>query len=131
MTLVEQEQLDAQARNRRIKREEVESQITAAEQRLTSLDKEIAEKEKLLTELGKLDAMAAKLPSQIAAKRAAIGGGGGPHSSTIPCLQTELRSSLAGALQVQTARLETLTTRRQAEAKQLEQLREGVKEFAA
>lgn len=130
MTLVEQEQLDAQARNRRIKREEVESQISAAEQRLTSLDNEIADKKRLLNELSELEAAVIELPAQVQARRGVIGGGG-LHNATVSCLRTELLSALAGGRQVQTMRLDAITERRQSEEKRLNSLREGVKEFAA
>lgn len=126
MTLIEQERLDAEARQCRIRREGIESQIAAVETRIGNFDREIADKKTLLTELAELEAAALELPPQVQARRSGIGA-----SITIPCLRTELITSLAGARQVQAARLDNLVVRRDAEAKQLDQLREGVKEFAA
>jgi hypothetical protein len=128
MTLVEQELLDALARQRRIKREEVEAQIAAVEQRLANIDRDIADKKRLLTELAEIQAAVTELPMQVQGKRVAVGGGG-LHNATIACLRTELLSSLTGGQQVQAMRLDTLTSRRESEAKQLVQLREGIKEF--
>jgi hypothetical protein len=126
MTLIEQERLDAEARQRRIRREGFESQITVVERRLATIDSEIAGKKKLLTELAELEAAALELPPQVQARRSGIGA-----SITIPCLRTELITSLAGARQAQAARLDNLVVRRDAETKQLDQLREGVKVLAA
>jgi hypothetical protein len=128
MTLAEETQLELQAKQRRTQRETIEGNISAAEQRVATIDREIAEKKKLLTALSKLDAAAIELPAQVQAKTVVVGGAG-LHSSTIPCLRTELRASLTGALQVQSARLHTLVVRRDAEAKRLDELRDGIKEF--
>ena len=59
----------------------------------------------------------------------------GTHRAPVAATAVERRAvrvhvALAGGQQVQAKRLETLTTRREAEAKQLDQLRAGVKEFA-
>src|SRR4051812_25991093 len=120
MTLVEQEQLDAQARQRRVKREEVEAQIAATEQRLATIDREISDKKRLLRELSELEVAVTELPAQVQARRGVIGG-----NSTIACLRTDLLSALTGGRQLQAMRLDALTERRQSEEKRLNSLRNG------
>lgn len=128
MSILEQEQNAAQARQRQITREGIQAQIAAVEQRLATFDREIADKKALLKAIAAIEAAAIALPTQVAAKTVVVGGAG-LHSSTIPCLRTELSASLAGAMQVQAARLDTLTTRRQIEAKRLNSMRDGIREF--
>jgi hypothetical protein len=128
MTLVEQEQLDAQARQRRIQRERIEGNIATSTRTLDTFSKEIQEKQRVVDQLRQLEALTLELPPQVAAKRSVIGSGGF-GSATIPCVKTELISVLAGAIASQEVRLTNLEERRQAEALHLGTLKSGIREF--
>lgn len=128
MTLAEQENLDAQARQRRIQRESIQGRIASSVRALDQLAGEMAEKEAALDQLRKLESATGKLPVQIAGKRGVIASGGF-GAATIACARTELLSVIAGTIGAQEARLTTLGERRQAEERNLTSLREGIKEF--
>ena len=128
MTLAEQEQLDAQARQRRIQRESIASRIAASERAHNTLENEIGDKQQLIIKLRKLEAAVAELPKEVAARRGVIVTGG-LASATVTCIRTELLNVLAGAISTQGVRFDTLSERLQAEKQRLATMRAGIKEF--
>jgi hypothetical protein len=128
MTFAEEQQLEAQARQRRIQRESIASRIAASERTVNTLESEVGDKQRLIIQLRKLEAAVAELPKEVAARRGVIVTGG-LASATVTCIRTELLNVLAGAISTQSVRRDTLVERHQAEEQRLATMRAGIKEF--